>query len=450
LKFHYADIEVAGDALTALLDALEDSGAFQRASELPSGILERHKRISWNAFCGLLALAEKELGLEEMKRTAARSLKSPRFKRRTQIARMLLTLQDAYLFFLQTRADPDFPNVSSICSVTETSVDVYAYLGDGYQPSRAFFVTMEGAFDGLRDVFGVPGEFEAEVNPTWAHYHLTVPAVPGWRGRVRSVISRTLYTLLSLPNIFRIQDVLVRRSLDLEQELIRRRRAERLLAENEAAVRRRIENIREIIFEFNRDGSLVYVSPNIEAGLGYTVDQLQSDPMAIFPAEHRHLVREALQQASPEIDFHQMNLKSRQGDNRWYELSLSTFEADQESRLLMLARDITERHQLDTETLNSQKLETLGVLAGSIAHDFNNLLVPVLGNAEMLVEDLPEDSYQHEIAVQIQRATSKASDLTNQLLLYAGDRVPVRKRVDLSAEIEQVMELMKASIPPVH
>lgn len=120
-----------------------------------------------------------------------------------------------------------------------------------------------------------------------------------------------------------------------------------LLAENEAAVRRRIENIRDIIFEFNPSGELVYVSPNVETGLGYTVDELRNKPLAIFPQEHRYLVRDTLRQASPEIDFHQMNLKHREGEDRWYELSLSAFEVDQESRLLMLARDITERHQLE-------------------------------------------------------------------------------------------------------
>jgi signal transduction histidine kinase len=55
----------------------------------------------------------------------------------------------------------------------------------------------------------------------------------------------------------------------------------------------------------------------------------------------------------------------------------------------MFARDITARKQFETQLRQTQRLESLGVLAGGIAHDFNNLLTGILGNANMATEMLP-------------------------------------------------------------
>jgi len=46
-------------------------------------------------------------------------------------------------------------------------------------------------------------------------------------------------------------------------------------------------------------------------------------------------------------------------------------------------RDITERKQIEAQLLQSQKMETIGTLAGGVAHDFNNILTAIVGNAEL-------------------------------------------------------------------
>jgi two-component system cell cycle sensor histidine kinase/response regulator CckA len=83
-------------------------------------------------------------------------------------------------------------------------------------------------------------------------------------------------------------------------------------------------------------------------------------------------------------------------------------------------RDITERKRNEEAMRQSQKLEGLGVLASGIAHDFNNLLVGIMGNASIAQHELPAGSEVHKAIASIEEASQRASELTSQLLAYAG------------------------------
>ncbi len=96
--------------------------------------------------------------------------------------------------------------------------------------------------------------------------------------------------------------------------------------------------------------------------------------------------------------------------------------------------------------LHSQKLESLGILAGGIAHDFNNLLMGVLGNADVVLLDLETDSPLQEYIQDIYTASLRLSELTNQMLAYAGKGTFNKDDVDLSQVVREVMDLIKVSI----
>ena len=93
-----------------------------------------------------------------------------------------------------------------------------------------------------------------------------------------------------------------------------------------------------------------------------------------------------------------------------------------------------------------QKLESLGMLAGGIAHDFNNLLVGVLGNASLAAREIDIDSPAQDLLTGIIRAADQASELTDQLLAYAGQRPMSPKPVDLSNLISNMLPLLRSSI----
>lgn len=101
---------------------------------------------------------------------------------------------------------------------------------------------------------------------------------------------------------------------------------------------------------------------------------------------------------------------------------------------------------MESKLQETQKLESLGVLAGGIAHDFNNLLTGVLGNATLAASEMPEGSPAHAFLAQIEKAASRAADLCRQMLAYSGKGRFDVKALDLNALIRETMSLLGISI----
>jgi len=90
----------------------------------------------------------------------------------------------------------------------------------------------------------------------------------------------------------------------------------------------------------------------------------------------------------------------------------------------------------------TQKLESLGVLAGGIAHDFNNLLMGVLGNANLIRLELPPESPILESMEHIETAALRAAELTKQMLAYSGKGRFVVQALDLSRVVKEMAHLL--------
>jgi two-component system, cell cycle sensor histidine kinase and response regulator CckA len=106
-----------------------------------------------------------------------------------------------------------------------------------------------------------------------------------------------------------------------------------------------------------------------------------------------------------------------------------------------------ERRELEEQLRRAQKLESLGLLAGGVAHDFNNLLTGILGNASLVLELAQLEPATRGMLQDIVRASERAADLTRQLLAYAGKGKFVIERVDASAVVRDISELIRASVP---
>ncbi|HVU15948.1 MAG TPA: response regulator [Candidatus Didemnitutus sp.] len=109
-------------------------------------------------------------------------------------------------------------------------------------------------------------------------------------------------------------------------------------------------------------------------------------------------------------------------------------------------RAIAEKASLDHKLQESQKLESLGVLAGGIAHDFNNLLTGVLGNASLLHLETPPESSTQAIITQVETSARRAADLCRQLLAYAGKGRFVIQRIDINHLINETTHLINLSV----
>ncbi len=120
---------------------------------------------------------------------------------------------------------------------------------------------------------------------------------------------------------------------------------------------------------------------------------------------------------------------------------------------VIMVQDITERRRaeeqrlaLERKMLETQRLESIGMLAGGIAHDFNNLLTAILGNAGLALLELPPKSEAHDTVERIVRAAEQAADLTRQMLAYSGRGQFLIQPLDLNAIIAESRSLIDTSI----
>jgi two-component system, cell cycle sensor histidine kinase and response regulator CckA len=91
----------------------------------------------------------------------------------------------------------------------------------------------------------------------------------------------------------------------------------------------------------------------------------------------------------------------------------------------------------------SQKLEAIGLLAGGIAHDFNNLLTAIVGYADLLALMADAGTPEHEYASEIQRAGSRAAELTSQLLAFGRKQMRTSTSLNLNTTIEEVEKMLR-------
>jgi signal transduction histidine kinase len=129
-------------------------------------------------------------------------------------------------------------------------------------------------------------------------------------------------------------------------------------------------------------------------------------------------------------------------------------EGEDFDQLLVCTVDVTarkraeeEREALEAQVRRTERLQSLGVLAGGLAHDFNNLLGVILGNSRLLQEQLPAGSPLADKVREIRSAAEHAAGLTEQMLATAGRGPRVRELVDVSALVEGLQDLCRGALP---
>jgi PAS domain S-box-containing protein len=130
--------------------------------------------------------------------------------------------------------------------------------------------------------------------------------------------------------------------------------------------------------------------------------------------------------------------------SRW---ALRKGEEGEPVGFLEINTDITEKRRIEEQLRHTQKLESLGVLAGGVAHDFNNLLTGILGNASLALDGLPSNHSNRVLLEEVMRASERAADLTRQLLAYAGKGRFVMRTLNLSDMVREISGLVQTSVP---
>ena len=132
----------------------------------------------------------------------------------------------------------------------------------------------------------------------------------------------------------------------------------------------------------------------------------------------------------------------------WFSVELEALKAAAEvfGAAIERAAAEAERARMETRLRDTQKFESLGVLAGGVAHDFNNLLTSILGNASLARLDLPPRSPVESSLERIEQTSLRAAELCKQMLAYAGKGRFVVQPVNLSDMVKDTAHLLHVSI----
>jgi PAS domain S-box-containing protein len=231
--------------------------------------------------------------------------------------------------------------------------------------------------------------------------------------------------------------------LSITRDISDRKAAESALRSTELRTRTVMANSQAVIYQLDPDGRFLLSEGLGLAGLGLAPGQVVGlNAMDVYKndLETTDQIRLALKgEASRRIT----KAGGRQFDNNM------TPVFDAQGRLesvIGIATDVTERMQMEDALRQSQKLESLGILAGGIAHDFNNLLTVVLGNLNLAQMHLPEQTPAQPYLANMEATVLRATELTKQMLAYSGRGHFLVEPKDLNEVVREVTHLLEVSI----
>ena len=213
-----------------------------------------------------------------------------------------------------------------------------------------------------------------------------------------------------------------------------------------------VESSDDAIISKTLEGIVLTWNAGAEHVYGYRADEMIGRPMTLLlPEDRQSEETEVLDRIRRGEGVEHFETVRRTKNGRLIDVSLRISPVrDRNGRIIgasHVARNVTERKQLEEQLRHTQKLESLGVLAGGVAHDFNNLLTGILGNASLALETVSSHHPARGLIRDVVSASERASHLTRQLLAYAGKGRFVIEPLNLSGLVREISSLIQTSIP---
>jgi len=251
----------------------------------------------------------------------------------------------------------------------------------------------------------------------------------------------------------------VRRALAETEERKRRREAEHALRESHRFVQRVLDSSPNLIYVYElRSGHFVYLGGRLSV-LGYTAGELHASEAPAFgelvhpddlPRLEAHRQRLAAAEHEGVVEV-ELRARHRDGSWRWLhcgEVVFSRGSGGGPRQALGVAQDVTEKKAVEAQLLRTQRLESVGAMAGGIAHDLNNVLSPILMSVEVLRRRLPpEDTRAVALLNRIEGSARRGADMVKQILLFARGSEGEHQTLDLRELLGEVVKLAQDTFP---
>jgi len=241
----------------------------------------------------------------------------------------------------------------------------------------------------------------------------------------------------------------------------------KVLAEREESLRLEEKRLRQIIdlvphfiFAKDADGRFILVNKAVADAYGSTVESLTGKKQESFAHSPEELSpirgddREVISSGKPKFFIDEV-MTDTSGGKRFLQTSKIpfTFSGTSGPAVLGVSVDITgirlaqeALRKSESQLLQAQKMEIVGQLAGGVAHDLNNMLSPILGYAEMMLQDMRPFEPRYDDVKQIKTAAERARNLTHELLAFSRKQVLEMKVSDIAEVVESYGKMLRRTI----
>lgn len=232
-------------------------------------------------------------------------------------------------------------------------------------------------------------------------------------------------------------------------DITERKRAEDVLRESEERFSIAFNNA-PIMISISKleDGTFLDVNQRFLDTSGFSRDEVigkTSIELGWVSEEVRNKLKEAMLRDG-RVAEQEFGLRTKSGKSLTCTFWGEMITLAGKKRLLSIAVDITEQRTIERQFIQSQKMESIGRLAGGVAHDFNNMLGVILGHAELGLMHLDPTNPVCDNLKEISNAAERSADLTRQLLAFARKQTIAPKVLDLNETVSGMLKMLQRLI----
>ncbi len=236
-----------------------------------------------------------------------------------------------------------------------------------------------------------------------------------------------------------------------EHDITDRKLVDEALRESEGRFRGILEHVQLPAAMYDLEGNFLFVNDYMLSITGWSREELLGrQVLEVMPSKDHGRVRGLMESLAltgqPTHWVAEPGLLTKDGKMRHLQVNNLVLRdaGGKMTTVASLGTDVTEYKALQEQYLQSQKLESLGTLAGGVAHDFNNLLTVINGYSNIVMRGLGEQDPVRPKLEQIRKAGKQAAELTQQLLAFSRRQITQPRPLDLNSLVAESGEMFRA------
>jgi PAS domain S-box-containing protein len=237
----------------------------------------------------------------------------------------------------------------------------------------------------------------------------------------------------------------------LQEEVLEHRMSLDALRESEERFRLLAENSPDIIISLDQRGYISYVNPVVEKILGYAPHELAGESFLVMAREQEagEYTRQFRKVRNGEIIVDYTGVLVHKNGSVRHFIFCGAPATDGQGNMMGIEgflKDITDRRNLEFQLQQVQKLEAVGTLAGGVAHDFNNILTAIRGSLDISLLMVGQNDPILKNLQQIEKAVTRATDLTRQLLFFSRRQSVEMAPLNLNQSVDNILRIIERLI----